>query len=589
MAMKKDSSENLGPEEIAGKAENNDCRQPQAESPADPSRRSFLGKVGSVATVAMAASAITLEPLVGGKHSVARAHEIGPLSDEARADASFNLRKAAARAEHRLPLVGHPCNGDEALYPDKCATYTKALPHDSFGRVDLNAYQSLINALTSGNPADFENIILGDGRKLTNPQSGLAFDLEGTDSHNLAVPAAPTMAGAQNAAEMVELYWASLLRDVPFSEYGSNSTARAAAAELNRLSGYMGPRNSSNQVTTNELFRGGFPGETVGPYVSQFMVLPTFLCQQPISQEFVTYLPNIDYMTDFASYLTVQNGGSTGLVNQVDQQLRFLREGRDLAAWTHGDVLYQGYFIALLVLGSIGAPVNPGSPYASSRTQAGFATFGGPHFAAMVGEVGARALERSWFQKWFVHRRTRPEGTGGNIHLIKTGQGGHISCTLSNDVLNSQGLQQSFDKNGSYLLSQAFPEGSPTHPSYPTGHGVVAGACITVLKFFFDGTFVIPNPMVPSPDGKRLVPFSGPALTVNGELNKLGHNISFGHGIHAGIHYRSDTDSSMILGEATALSILQDQARTFNEKFTVSLTKVDGTTATISNAEREEQ
>jgi hypothetical protein len=70
---------------------------------------------------------------------------------------------------------------------------------------------------------------------------------------------------------------------------------------------------------------------------------------------------------------------------------------------------------------------------------------------------------------------------------------------------------------------------------------------------------------------------------VNGELNKLGHNVSFGHGIHAGIHYRSDTDSSLFLGEATALSILQDKAQTYNEKFTVSLTKFDGTTATISN------
>ena len=30
------------------------------------------------------------------------------------------------------------------------------------------------------------------------------------------------------------------------------------------------------------------------------------------------------------------------------------------------------------------------------------------------------------------------------------------------------------------------------------------------------------------------------------------------------IHYRSDTDASLILGETTALSILRDQAQTFN-------------------------
>src|ERR1700722_13763364 len=156
--------------------------------------------------------------------------------------------------------------------------------------------------------------------------------------------------------------------------------------------------------------------------------------------------------------------------------------------------------------------------------------------------------------------------------------------------MNSQGLQQSFNKYGTWLLSQAFPEGSPTHPSYPTGHGVVAGACITVLKFFFDGDFVISDPLVPTSDGRSLVAFTGPdsgELTVNGELNKLGHNVSFGHGIHAGIHWRSDTDTSLLLGEAVALSLLRDKALTYNEPFTVQLTKFDGTTATIFNRQHD--
>jgi len=72
---------------------------------------------------------------------------------------------------------------------------------------------------------------------------------------------------------------------------------------------------------------------------------------------------------------------------------------------------------------------------------------------------------------------------------------------------------------------------------------VVDGACITVLKFFFDGNFVIPNPVVAKRNGMSLDPYAGDPLTVNGELNKLGHNVSFGHGIHAGIHWRSDTDT----------------------------------------------
>src|SRR5205807_2379062 len=141
-------------------------------------------------------------------------------------------------------------------------------------------------------------------------------------------------------------------------------------------------------------------------------------------------------------------------------------------------------------------------------------------------------------------------------------------------------------QHGSFLLGQSFPEGSPTHPAYPTGHGTVAGACITVLKFFFDGDAKVHEPMVPSRDGQTLVRYTGPHasnLTVNGELHKLAHNISFGHGIHAGIHWRSDTDYSIILGEAVALSFLRDQAFTYQEDFAVTLTKLDGTKHEIKN------
>jgi len=45
---------------------------------------------------------------------------------------------------------------------------------------------------------------------------------------------------------------------------------------------------------------------------------------------------------------------------------------------------------------------------------------------------------------------------------------------------------------------------------------------------------------------------------------------------------RSDSDISMRLGEAFAVSVLQDKAREYHEKFTISFQKLDGTTATIS-------
>lgn len=162
-----------------------------------------------------------------------------------------------AQADFNQPLVSHPSNGDDSLYPDKCGSFTKCLPHDSFGRVDLNAYQSFITALSTGKPSDFANIVMGGTNLLTNPQSGLAFDLEGIDGHNFTVPAAPTLAGPQTATEMVELYWASLLRDVPFDQYSSNTIAQQAAQELTNMPAYQGPRNGNGQVTPQLLFRGG--------------------------------------------------------------------------------------------------------------------------------------------------------------------------------------------------------------------------------------------------------------------------------------------------------------------------------------------
>jgi hypothetical protein len=491
----------------------------------------------------------------------------------------------AAGHDAFIPRAPQVDNGDEALYPDKSGTYTKGILQNGIGLVDLAAYQSFTTALSSGDPADFEKIALGGPRTLNGPQGGLAFYLGCPDSSQFGVPPAPALASEDYATELVELYWASLLRDVAFTHYSSDPVAVPAANELSSMPSYKGPRDASHHVTPDLLFRGGYAGETIGPYISQLLLKDTSLGALPIVQKYTTAKSGVDYMKDPTTFLQVQNGISTGLQLQPDTPV-FLHDGRGLGAYTHVDVLYEAYFIAYLVLNSINAPLNSGNAYIGSKTQNGFGTMGQPDIAATLTAVAREALNVVWYQKWYVHLRHRPESGGGIVHLQKIGEGNLIQGHVSSTVLNSQAVQTSFTTNNSYFLSQAFPEGSPTHPAYPTGHGAVAGACITVLKFFYDGTFVIPNPQMPSADGTTLGDYTGSdagQLTVNGELHKLAHNISFGHGIHAGIHWRSDTDTSIQLGEAVALSYLRDLAHTYNEKFTVELTKVDGTIATISN------
>src|SRR5271165_4708225 len=72
-------------------------------------------------------------------------------------------------------------------------------------------------------------------------------------------------------------------------------------------------------------------------------------------------------------------------------------------------------------------------------------------------------------------------------------------------------------------------------------------------------------------------------VAVAAPVNASMHNVTFGHGLHAGIHWRSDSDDSMLLGEAIALSVLRDLAKTYHEKFQITMSKLDGSPATIKN------
>ena len=564
-----------------------------------PSRRKFLSQVsaalagGMVLSKAATASAQNSRGVVGDG--------IQPLANaiDPRVRQAYAIRKAAAAAEGHIPVPPHTTNGDEQRYPDKSGTYSKGILQDGIGLVNLAAFQTFRDAINTGTFEAFENITTGGPRTQNGPLGGRAFALEGSDDvqfgnapspanqiNQVVVPPAPALASETYGTELVELYWASLLRDVAFTDYALNPTAIQAAAELTSMPHYLGPRDNFGNVTPDLLFRGTYPGDTLGPYLSQFYIRPTSFGTQPMSQQMVTSVPNVDYMTDPFTYQQVQNGIPTGAQLQFDPQLRYLHDGRGLCAYTHADVLFQAYFTAFLVLASIGAPANPGNPYVGSTKQNGFGTFGGPDMAATITAVARHALNSVWYQKWWIHLRHRPESGGAIVRQILQGFGNTLQGHVNDNVLNSQAVQASFNKYGDYFLSQPFPEGSPTHPAYPTGHGSVAGACITVLKFFFDGSFVVPNPMVPSSDGLSLLPYTfGDAgqITVNGELNKIANNVSFAHGILAGIHWRTDTSSSIQLGEAVAIGMLQDRAQTYAEPFTVNITKIDGSLATISN------
>jgi hypothetical protein len=563
------------------------------------SRRAFLKLAGAATAASIASTAIGLEPILGSKAAIANAQEAAAASPGAiraaairRRNTSYIKRVNAARDQFRVPLPTHVSNGDETLYPTFIGNFSKGLAHDASGEVSPAGYGKFLTAVNSGKPSDFAAITMGGTVLLVNPQSALAFDLEGADSHQLLIPPSPAVASAQRAGEAIENYWQALLRDVPFSQYGTDAGALQAIADLNAASDFRGPKQSG-LVTAQTLFRGFTAGDVIGPYVSQFFLPTLAFGAGQISQQYQTYLPlnngGSDYLTDFASYLQCQNGTGPFGVQHFDSTRRYLRNGRDLSAWVHVDVLFQAYFQACLYLIDNHAPLNPGNPYRApnpdSINQAGFGTFGAPHLKTILSEVSTRALKAVWYQKWNVHRALRPEAYGGLVH--QTLGSANKNYPLHHDILNSSAVAATFSRNGTYLLPMAFAEGCPQHPSYASGHATVAGACVTIIKAFFDGTIPFANlgtPMMPSDDGLLLNPYTGSdagQMTVAGEANKIAANVAVGRN-HSGVHWRSDYEEALRLGEAIAISILKDQRPGYNETFNgLTFTTFDGQTITV--------
>jgi hypothetical protein len=489
---------------------------------------------------------------------------------------ALKLRAEAAQFEMRGGIAAHVTNTDEQRHERSWICYSKGLPHTSEGEADAAAYAVYAAALASGRSQAFEEIPLGGYLKLANPQAAFAYDLLGPDSHQITIPPPPEFASAAQAAELVELYWQALTRDVAFSDYATNSLIAEAATELSALNALAGPREQRG-LTGETIFRGDTRGGRSGPYVSQFLWrdLPWIPIRVPQRIRIAT--PNKDFLTSWDQWLAIQNGGLP-LPNTYEEGTRYIRNGRDLAEFAHRDFTYQAFLGACLMLFRMSAPVDGGIPYQYSVTQSGFVTFGPSDILHLLAVVANIALKAAWFHKWLVHRRLRPEEYAARVHMHRRAGKPY---PLHLDLLNSRALERIVVSTGTALLPQAYPEGSPLHPSYPSGHAVIAGACVTVLKACFAETFVIPDPVVPSADGISLQPYRGGALTVGSELDKLAENMSFGRNF-GGIHWRTDATAGIRLGEEVAIRVLAEMKITSSELFRgFSLTRFDGRTMTI--------
>ncbi|MEL7147998.1 MAG: vanadium-dependent haloperoxidase, partial [Bacteroidota bacterium] len=473
--------------------------------------------------------------------------------------------------------------------------------------------------------------------------AGLTFDLEGPDAQAETMPPAPAVGSDELASEMAEVYAMALLRDVPFTqivdlsgkyfntlEDKEKGVASGSVEEVVKLLNQQKWFNRTEccDLTDAErsrlrgpfkgqtVFRGITRGDDIGPYLSQFFLagntgITGNDAERAAAAGLVTYgavnidhrvrvaTPCVDYMQTWFEWFDVQEGADLrGLETYIKEPgRRFITTPRDLATYVHYDALYEAYLNACLYMLSAGIPFDPGIPFQAedfADKQQGFAQFGGPHILSLVTEVATRALKAVRFQKFNVHRRFRPEGLAGRFAKLDNPDVGNNDMLKMakhmKGILNLVEKKNPADANlqNNYLLPMAFCEGSPMHPAYGAGHATVAGACVTILKAFFDHKHPLAvngnagMAFVPKDDGLSLteVPVvdkdgNPSTLTVEGELNKICSNVSIGRN-WAGVHFFTDYIESIRLGEQIAIGILEEQKLTYGENFSMTVPLFDG-------------
>jgi hypothetical protein len=458
--------------------------------------------------------------------------------EERRAEA-LQRRVDAAERDLAGELPERVTNGDEVEFPLGQVSFSKGLPHNDLGEVDADAYQTLLDALDSGQRADFEQVPLGGTVKLADPGGAFVFEESGPDPWSRVIPPPPRFTSEAFAAETLECYWLALARDVPYSRYGDEPITAAAIDDLARFDDY---RN----VDATTLFRvAEFTGVTTGPYISQFLLQPYTFGSTPIDQRYRTTITGDDHLTGYDDWLHVQNGGTAPSQARFDPLPRYLRNGRDLGEWAHRDFSYQGPLVAALILLGYGPDARNPDTDQTSTTQAAVIGGGAADVLDQVARAALSVMKACWYNKWLIHRRLRPEETGGRLHNHLTGT---ATYPFHPTLVDSTALDETYRRYGSYLCPQAYPEGCPTHPAYPGATAAIGGAGTAVLKRFFNPNYVIPDPVVPTDDGLSLQPWTGQPLTIDGELNKLAFNMGIGRDT-AGVHFRRDEVRGILLGE----------------------------------------
>ena len=549
------------------------------------SRREFLGSLGTgIAGIGLFGSNLLTTKDVLAQSASSSTASRDPI--KIRAANYLKLRKRSFDTDTKKSFIKIANNfRDKAPYFEY---FSKGLKHNEFGEVEPAAYKALLKAVKSGSVADFEAIFdkgfKGGAKRFKNPLAAYAFNLNTFDALQFKSlnKAPPKITDPLSSAEMVELYWMAHCRDVNFSNYSTDPTIAAACDDLSKFSSVNYIKDGAGRVNPDLVFRHTLPGCLTGPMISQLLYADIKWGPLNVPHKFKTVVSNKDYLTDFILWRFTQNGNITA-IDDFDPVQRYIRNGRDLGEVIHNDRMPQHFLIAASIIQfGYGIRFNQGHPYPAYEMMDPFATFDYFHLQNILTEVSKCAMWAEFARKWIIWRKLRPEEYGG---LIQNKIINNRPYNFSSSIYDSNVLDRTFTKHGTYLLPQQYPEGSPGHPAYGSGHSVVAGACATILKMWFDGDQQILSPVVPNSDGTALEAYTGPGaneLTLTGEINKLAMNHSVGR-MWGGVHYRSDIIEGLNLGEEIAIAYMKSIRSSFKEKFNFVFTKFNGAVTSVRN------
>jgi len=456
------------------------------------------------------------------------------------------------------------------------------------------------------------------------------------------ISGAPSPTSAQAQAELLELYAMSLMRDVGFnllSEYVTTLfLPPGATAYVDKIVTWMNdpyiknnlnaPLDACGNITSTNLFRGK-TGDLIGPHVSQFFFYAISYGQLIVNQTYdvyensvfnnfnPNYWPNFnnDFVRTESNFLRLWNGFNITDPNenpdsnggeQHEYNKRCITTLRDSALYIYRDQVWQPFYTVACILstaprtdapGVLGIPIGFTVNPPNSRIGSKFIDLGLVDLYYLLMTVTKLAMDSTWLYKW-SQLRLRPEEMAYQVHLkIKYGLGLDFSANLINNPILAD---VSNNNSGNYLLPQAYTVGSPCHPALPSGHATIAGAMSTIIKAWFNCDASMnayeSNYYAGIPSGYppylAIYPaafesgYTGPNITlkVEHEIDKMASNCSIFRNI-AGIHYRSDAETGLNIGEQVAIAVLQEWVNRYSADVIFKFKLRDGTKYKVSKSE----